>query len=218
MAVLHGKIIDFDTREHVWWWGWYGFREQDYAEREFPTPWKIAEGLCALRRDAALAVGGFPEEYFIMDAGRDLAIKLIDAGYEIIYTPGVVFEHKSCEARERTDRYRLHSDRRMYFKLRNELWTLWKHYPLHHVIAKTPIKMGIWAYVMARRGSFSHYIRAMADAYKALPEIASKRRPVSRRTLQQVEYSRMRAINQLGDVMSWYYVAKKSKRQAAQER
>jgi GT2 family glycosyltransferase len=33
-----------------------------------------------------LDVGGFAEEYFIMEAGRELAIRLIDAGYEIRYT------------------------------------------------------------------------------------------------------------------------------------
>ena len=84
-----------------------------------------------MRRAAVLAVGGFPEEFFIMAAGRDLAIRLVDAGYDIRYTPALTFWHKSSAERERVDRYRLHSDRRMYFKLRNELWTIWKYYPLH---------------------------------------------------------------------------------------
>jgi GT2 family glycosyltransferase len=206
--VLHGKIIDFDTRDHVWWWEWYGFEEQVYQDREFPTPWKVAEGLCALRRSAVLSVGGFPEEYFIMDAGRDLAIKLIEARYAMLYTPGVVFEHKSSVDREKTDRYRLHSDRRMYFKLRNELWTLWKYYPLHHVFAKTPAKMAMWAFVMARRGSLPSYGQAMVDAFKGIPVIMKKRRPMSKATLRTVEYSRFRALGQLREVMSWYYIVK----------
>src|SRR3990172_5934129 len=115
MAVLHGRIVDYDTREDVWWWGWYGCKQELCSHREFSTPWKIAEGLCALRRKDVLSVGGFPEEYFIMEAGRDLAIRLIDAGYEIWYTPDVAFFHKSSAERERTDAFRLHSSRRMYF-------------------------------------------------------------------------------------------------------
>jgi GT2 family glycosyltransferase len=206
MAVLHGRIIDFDHRGDVWWWGWYGFPEAEYGQREFPTPWNIAEGLCALRRKAVLEVGGFPEEYFIMAAGRDLAILLIDAGYEIIYTPEVAFFHKAGAEREKTDRYRLHSDRRMYFKLRNELWTLWKYYPVHQAVAKSLMKTVMWAPLMARRGSLACYAQAMVDAYKALPEIARKRKPASRQTIRTVEYSRLRAMKQLRGVMSWYYV------------
>lgn len=217
MAVLHGKIIDYDNREHVWWWEWYGYKKAEFEEREFPTPWKIAEGLCALRRDAVLEVGGFPEEYFIMEAGRDLAIKLVEAGYELTYVPSVAFEHKSSAEREKSDNFRLHSDRRMYFKLRNELWTLWKYYPIHHVIAKSLMKMGMWAVVMARQGSFHTYRRAIVDAYKALPTILRKRRPVSRRTLKTIEYSRVQALKQLRGVMEWYYVVKTRARGAAQK-
>jgi GT2 family glycosyltransferase len=217
LAVLHGKIIDYDNREHVWWWEWYGFKKSEYEEREFATPWKIAEGLCALRRDAVLEVGGFPEEYFIMEAGRDLAIKLVEAGYELTYVPGVAFEHKSSAEREKTDRYRLHSDRRMYYKLRNELWTLWKYYPIHHVIAKTGMKMAMWAYVMTKQGSLPTYARAIVDAYKGLPMIMEKRRPVSKRTLRTIEYSRVQALKQLRGVMSWYYVVKGKTRGAAQK-
>lgn len=208
MAVLHGKIIDFDNREHVWWWEWYGLKKAEFEEREFATPWKIAEGLCALQRDAVLVVGGFPDEYFIMEAGRDLAIKLVEAGYELRYVPTVAFEHKSSAERETTDSFRLHSDRRMYFKLRNELWTLWKYYPIHHVIAKTLMKMGMWAVVMTKQGSFHTYRRAIWDAYRALPMILKKRKPVSRQTLKTIEYSRVRALKQLRGVMEWYYVVK----------
>lgn len=210
LAVLHGRIIDFDDRNDVWWWGWYGFEKETYRQREIATPWNIAEGLCALRRKAVLGVGGFPEEFFIMGAGRDLAIKLIDAGYEIRYTPEVAFLHKASAEREKTDRFRLHSDRRMYFKLRNELWTIWKYYPIHHVIIKTASKMVMWAAIMAKRGSLPSYASAMRDAFKAIPTIARKRTPVSSRTISTIEYSRLKALRYLPTVMSWYYVVKRN--------
>ena len=206
MAVLHGRIIDFDDRNDVWWWGWYGFDKETYWQTEFPTPWNIAEGLCAVRRDAVLQVGGFPEEYFIMAAGRDLAIKLIDASYEIIYTPEVGFLHKSSAGREQIDRYRLHSDRRMYFKLRNELWTLWKFYPVPQMVGKTLMKMVMWAAIMTRRGSLPCYGRAMRDAFKGIPTIRKVRSQVSSETIRTVEYSRFKAMKHLRGVMSWYYV------------
>jgi GT2 family glycosyltransferase len=146
-----------------------------------------------------------------MAAGRDLAIKLVDAGYELIYTPEIAFFHKASAEREKTDRYRLHSDRRMYFKLRNELWTLWKYYPLHQAVAKTATKTAMWAVLMGKRGSFACYASAMADAYRALPTIARLRKPVSRRTIRTVEYSRLRAVTQLRGVMAWYYVLRSQK-------
>ena len=209
MAVLHGRIIDFDGGNDVWWWGWYGFDKETYWQREIATPWNIAEGLCALRRNAVLNVGGFPEEFFIMGAGRDLAIKLIEAGHEIRYTPEVAFLHKASAEREQTDRYRLHSDRRMYFKLRNELWTVWKYYPIHHIVVKTLAKMVMWAAIMAKRGSLPCYLSAITDAFKGIPTIARKRRRVSNRTIGTVEYSRLRAVKHLPTVMSWYYVVKR---------
>jgi len=205
LAVLHGHIIDYDHGRDVWWWGWYGRDAKTYADTEFATPWKIAEGLCALRRSAVLGVGGFPDEYFIMEAGRDLAIRLVDAGYELRYHPAVAFRHMAALERVHDDRARLHGDQRMYYKIRNELWTLWKHYPLGRAIVGTSAKLVTGAVLMTGRRGLPTYFRAVRDAFAGLPAARRRRRPVSRRTLRQVEYSRVHAVRRLREVMSWYY-------------
>jgi GT2 family glycosyltransferase len=204
LAALQGKIIDYDSREEVWWWGYYGLDQATYAEKEFATPWKIAEGLCALRRSAVLDVGGFAEEYFIMEAGRELAIRLIDAGYEIRYTPEIAFLHKAALVRAVADPNRLHSNRRMYFKLRNEIWTVWKHYPWHRVMIKTVFKLLTGAVLMLGRGGLRTYLRAVRDAFGGLPTILKNRQPARKQTIKAVEYSRLRAVRFVREAHTWY--------------
>ncbi len=205
LAALQGRVIDYDSREEVWWWDWYGFDQARYGGQEFSTPWKVAEGLCALRRRAVVEVGGFAEEYFIMEAGRELAIRLIDAGYEIRYSPDIAFLHKAALERAVGDPTRLHSNRRMYFKLRNELWTVWKHYPWYRVIIKTIFKLLTGAALMLGPGGLGTYLRAVRDAFRGLPMILKNRRPARKQTIKSVEYSRIRAVRFVREVMAWYY-------------
>ncbi|MCC6179761.1 MAG: glycosyltransferase [Chloroflexi bacterium] len=214
LAAVHGRMVDDADRSEDWWWDWYGHDRARYSRREFSTPWTICEGMCALRRAAVRAVGGFPEEYVGVSEGRDLAIRLVDAGYDIMYLPDVTFLRSgrvgrglfAADAAERQPGGRRHrpgyrqelpDEHRMYFKLRNELWTIWKYYPLGLAVWRTVLKCAVWAVVVGCGDGPNCYARAVYHAFRALPRIARSRRPVRPQTIRAVEYSRAPALSRV---------------------
>ncbi len=74
-----------------------------------------------VRRDAYLAVGGFPEPYGIGGEEEPLALDLAAAGWELAYVPGVVAHHHPSPARNQR--------RREIVQRRNALWTAWRRRP-----------------------------------------------------------------------------------------
>lgn len=98
----------------------------------WPRPliaWSIGVGCgasMALRRDAALAVGGFDEA---LDMGAalpgggevDLLWRLLDAGYQVVYEPGVLAWHEHRATREDAERQILGHSRATIAMLTKEL-------------------------------------------------------------------------------------------------
>jgi GT2 family glycosyltransferase len=54
-------------------------------------------GACAIRRDAFVAAGGFDERFRYSTEEIDLAMTLTADGYELLYDPAVVVEHRPSE-------------------------------------------------------------------------------------------------------------------------
>jgi hypothetical protein len=88
--------------------------------------------------------------------------------------------------------------------LRNEIWTVWKHYPWHSLITRTVFKMLTGAVLMRGRGGRTTYLRAIKDAFGGLPMILKNRHPARKQTIKAVEYSRLRAVRFLGEAHTWY--------------
>src|SRR5206468_2233138 len=72
---------------------WCHPRDPDrWANTEFVTDY-VLEGASACRREAFVASGGYWAPFFIGHEGWDLALRLLDAGHELVYTPDVRVRH-----------------------------------------------------------------------------------------------------------------------------
>lgn len=117
----------------------------------------------AVRREAFLAVCGFPHSYVIGGEEEPLALALAAAGWDLAYVDeAVAHHHPDTVPRDRSSR-----DRRM---LRNDLWTAWRHRRGLGVLARTG--------ELFRDADSPAKRRGILDAARGLPHVLATRRPV----------------------------------------
>lgn len=155
-----------------------------YGDQEFLTDY-ILEGASAFRRNAFQGVGGYWGEFLIGHEGEDLALRFLDRGYDLLYSPSVGVTHlHSISARPPT---------RIYYSFtRNSIWVaLRNHRPLAACRAITR-DMGLMAFSSGRAGQWLAYFRGIIDGIKGIPRALASRRSLKWRT-----YRRLREIRNL---------------------
>lgn len=99
---------------------------EDYQNREFLT-YEITEGAVAFGKKAVIAAGLYVEYFFISHEGVDLAFRLWDRGYKVIYSPRILVKH--YHATENRPKWR-----RYYFDTRNLFWLVSRNLPVFYGI------------------------------------------------------------------------------------
>jgi GT2 family glycosyltransferase len=161
---------------------WCHPRDPDrWAGHEFATDY-VLEGASACRREAFVASGGYWPPLFIGHEGWDLSYRLLDAGWELIYSPAVRVRHL-------VDGSVRPSSRIYYTFTRNAIWVALRNLPpalAAWSIAKDVSLMGV---ASARAGELGAYRRAIADAISGARTALGSRRaigPATRRRLRQL--------------------------------
>lgn len=131
----------------------------------------ISEGAVAFRRAALTEVGLYPEEFFISHEGPDLACRLINRGWRIIYHPDIVVTH----AYERQGRA---SWRRYYYDTRNQLWLVLRNFPPFYGLKKLIIGWGTMLIYSIRDGYFLYWLKAVLASLRHAPKVWQDRTPL----------------------------------------
>ena len=123
LAVVSFQVLKADTDE-VESWGWV-FRRPlaTWSVREFKTFTFAATGVC-IRANAFSEAGGFWEHLRYGREEEELALALIDRGWELLYSPAVAIRHY----REPKGRMSLAEQR--FGELRNGILVLWRRVPV----------------------------------------------------------------------------------------
>jgi len=79
-----------------------------------------------LRREIFERIGGFEPSYFYMAEDLDVSLRVILAGYEVRYEPGIVIRHYESQAMGRD------LQRKIYLWFRNNLLVFMRNYPVQH--------------------------------------------------------------------------------------
>ncbi|HVN64761.1 MAG TPA: glycosyltransferase [Candidatus Binataceae bacterium] len=178
LACLNFRVIgaggDISARD------WCHPRPIDHCGREFET-YFILEGASAHRREATLAAGGYPAGFFLGHEGVDLAFRLIDCGYRIMYTPDIsAMHHVAVESRPGWSTY--------YFFTRNNLWITYRYFPPLEMLYASAASTAKMAFVAARAQHMGAWLRGLADGLRSLPRL--KRVPLSRDSLSRLKMIR----------------------------
>lgn len=132
-----------------------------------------------IRRDAVLAAGGYREILQILGEERELTMRLLDAGYRVVYLPGAPVAHLADPSGRDPRRF-------LYLTVRNDALSGLLNEPL-------PVALGMLGprllrYFPMRRhwggedpGGFRRIVRAVAEA---APRLRKERKPVRWSTLR----------------------------------
>jgi GT2 family glycosyltransferase len=77
------------------------------------------EGVFAIRRTAFEEVGGWPGFFFYAHEGIDLAWRLCDAGWKILYEPSILVNHPATSPTKHAVFYRMNARNRVWVARRN---------------------------------------------------------------------------------------------------
>ncbi|MBB6170086.1 hypothetical protein HNR23_000146 [Nocardiopsis mwathae] len=81
-------------------------------------------GACAIRRSAFEMGGGLPGDFFYAHEETDLAWRILDSGFYIVYDAEAVMYHPAVKPTRHDDFYRLNARNRVWLARRNLPWLL----------------------------------------------------------------------------------------------
>ena len=185
LGAVNALQIDQGTGRPWWWWGPHGYPEAEYLNREFDSAFKIEEGASGIRRSVYEQVGGFDERFFMLVEGRDLAARVVRAGYRIRYCPEIRFVHRAGSNRPKDNPVYRHSGR-LYFEFRNEVWYTWRYFPFQWAVLKTAHNLVANFRIALREHAVGAFLHGTFDGLAGLGWVLRHRLPLDRAGLSQV--------------------------------
>jgi GT2 family glycosyltransferase len=176
VQVLVFKICDSDTGDlrirewcHPKYW-------RQFSQSEFQTHF-LAEGASAYRREVFDVAGLYYEPLFIGHEGGDLALRILNHGFRILYFPSIrVFHLASPVTRSRERTYRLYT--------RNYIWLIYKNYPYLSGLRLLSIRLAMMFYFALREGCLRHFFKGICDGSAGLKRVRPDRTPMAKTTLR----------------------------------
>src|SRR5439155_11385711 len=151
---------------------WCHPRDPDrWADTEFVTDY-VLEGASACRREAFVASGGYWAPFFIGHEGWDLALRLLDAGHDLVYTPDVRVRHM-------VDPTVRPSGRIYYQYARNAVWVALRHHRGGRALRSIVQDLALMGFAAVRAGELGAYRRALVDAVRGARTALATRTPLS---------------------------------------
>jgi GT2 family glycosyltransferase len=135
-------------------------------------------GACAIRRSVLDIAGYFPADFFRQAEEGDLTLRIIDAGYRIIYEPKSTVYHSPTRENN--------SKETMFYACRNELYTVIRRYPYISIPLVFLWKAIIWNLAGFKNGELGSTFSACLIAVVRSPWLLSEREPVSFKTIYKV--------------------------------
>ncbi len=183
VAAVNFKVIDETTGEII---NWCHHRKKEiYADSVFDT-YEISEGAVAFRKEIIVEAGLYPEFFFISHEGPDLAIRIMDLGYRVIYNPAIRVKHSHCQdARVNWRRY--------YYDTRNVIWLAMRSFPLLQGARIIIMGVGPMLVYSLRDGYFRYWCKGVYESIYKLRLCLQSRKRISNNTLEK--YNTIRSFN-----------------------
>jgi|GEM_PF-787654 len=173
-----GRLVEtFESDASI---GIVGLRQLDFTEHlpsELPDScWDTGlfrGGMSAFRWSMLEEIGVYPDDFFFFKEEEFLSLKALDAGWRIVYHPGIIMYHPLMEKQHSTDRSR------DYYLYRNPLLVVVTLFPglyMWKYLFLRTMSYAIWAF---RRGSFQVYLRAIGAVVAKLTRTLFHRHPVN---------------------------------------
>ncbi len=171
------KILDIKGQMLALNW-FHPYDIYKYEDSSFETDY-IAEGATIFRRLVFEKVGLYPESFFITHEGPDLALRLLNEGFTINYSPEIQVIHK-CDPAGKT------IARMIYYNIRNEIFLSVRNYPFPKCISYIIYRILSVLLYSLKQGSIKWYILGLWDGFFNLRKEIPNRKPVTFSTLARI--------------------------------
>ena len=131
------------------------------SEKEFDTYTFCGAGH-AIKKEIFQKAGTYWDELFFSWEEMDLSLRVLDAGYRIIYNPKVTVYHRISEEKRTSNA--LHE----CIRLKNSLWVFWRYMPRGHALLETVFRVPTYLIKGMRKGCF---FRMLVYVFVALKKI-----------------------------------------------
>jgi GT2 family glycosyltransferase len=132
-----------------------------------------------LRRDLFVSFGGYCERLVSYGEEKEYCVRLMDAGYRVVFLPDALIAHLADPAGRSQSRY-------VRYVIRNDLLTSLRTEPFALALAGFPLRL--WRYTRMAQGIPGGDRGGMAwilsEVWRALPEALRTRRPVAWSTIR----------------------------------
>jgi len=172
IGVVNSKIINAATRDFDPTAGWAYSEEQKARSDEEFFSHNFSETGCAIRREVLDKVGMFCEKLFFGREGEELALRVLDAGYKILYCPSAVVLHRASPQK------RIASAERRYYDFRNSLYIYILRYPWWMLVWFLPLKVAAECVKGVKQRRFDWIARALHDTVREFPSLMRERKPI----------------------------------------
>jgi GT2 family glycosyltransferase len=175
IGVINSKIVDAHTRRigsAGWVYSAYDLADQD---SEFLS-YSFSEGGAAIRREVFDKVGLFWERLFFGYEGFEFSLRVLDAGYQILYYPDSLVLHRA------TARSRIGGGERDKILFTGCLLIYILRFPLWLIAIFLPLKTGATFLRAARRGYFVQILLGWRDFLLQMPSVIKERKPIRNET------------------------------------
>lgn len=177
VGVINFKVIDYFTGSICNWI--HHYKAEDFSEKEFLT-YEITEGAVAFRKAVLDKVGYYPEYFFLSHEGPDLALRILNNGYDVMYSNIVTVKHSHSNlGRKNWFKY--------YYDTRNQLWLAARNFPLSYAfiyLARGLSSMMVYA---IRDRYFFYWIKAIFDGIKGLKIAFRDRKILNKQTMEIIK-------------------------------
>tara|TARA_Y100000034_G_scaffold135722_1_gene208782 strand:- start:1040 stop:1924 length:885 start_codon:yes stop_codon:yes gene_type:complete len=153
---------------------WTKVIEKGYKtfDKRFYSPF-FSGGGCVFRKEVIRKIGVYNKKYVQWITEANLAIRVTNRGYKILYIPYISFVHDKPERIKQ-----ISSDNRSnFYHYRNSLWLIWMHYPWYLIPIETLFKIASALYKDIIYFKPILFIKTMWSAFKGLPYCLRHREP-----------------------------------------
>lgn len=170
------KVLD--PKKNITNWC-HHYPQELFAEQTFLTN-EITEGAVAFRKKTLDQSGLYPDFFFISHEGPDLAYRIMNTGYNLIYSPEIVVWHYHSKIGRK-------EWRRYYFDTRNLFWLAARNFTFFYAVKSLFVGLSAMLIYSIRDGFFIYWIRGLKDGIAGFRRAYKGRSRPAKRTLSIVK-------------------------------
>ena len=176
VGIINSKILNASTHELGRTAGWV-YSESDRSDQDIEfLSYSFSEGGCAIRKEVFNKVGLFWDRLFFGLEGMEFSLRVLDAGYDILYYPESVIYHREKE------QSRIKGGERDYLNYKNSLYIYLARFPWWIFLFFTVMKTGATLTRAIKRGYLGQILHAWVDFVKEFPSLLKERRSIRNST------------------------------------